>query len=96
MASLLLMLSSNRIEMKDKKNGSTTQCRHKGALEEGIVAGGRLRARGVLSKLKETLVIEDEKTGIDIPIRHLVNLSGGSPRMLGTWWGKDGRRFQNC
>ncbi len=79
--------AATEVEMKDKKERvNDAVAATKAALEEGIVAGGGvalLRARGVLSKLKETLTVEDEKTGIDIlykalgePIRWIAKNAG--------------------
>jgi len=79
--------AATEVEMKDKKERvNDAVAATKAALEEGIVAGGGvalLRARNVLTKLKETLVVEDEKTGIDIlykalgePIRWIAKNAG--------------------
>lgn len=62
--------AATEVEMKDKKERVLDAvAATKAALEEGIVAGGGvtlLRARTALLKFKDTLTVEDEKTGIDI------------------------------
>jgi chaperonin GroEL len=62
--------AATEIEMKERKERvNDAVAATKAALEEGIVPGGGvtlLRARQVLPKIKESLKIEDEKTGIDI------------------------------
>ncbi|RJQ35889.1 chaperonin GroEL [Candidatus Microgenomates bacterium] len=67
--------AATEIEMKDKKERvNDAVAATKAALEEGIVPGGGtalLQARKVLLKLKETLTVEDEKTGLDILYRSL-------------------------
>jgi chaperonin GroEL len=79
--------AATEVEMKDKKERvNDAVAATKAALEEGIVAGGGvalLRARGVLLKLKDTFIVEDEKTGIDIlykslgePIRWIAKNAG--------------------
>lgn len=79
--------AATEIEMKDKKERvNDAVAATKAALEEGIVPGGGvalLRARQVLSKLKDTLTMDDEKTGIEIlykalaePIRGIAKNAG--------------------
>jgi len=79
--------AATEVEMKDKKERvNDAVAATKAALEEGIVAGGGvalLRVRPALLKLKETLTVEDEKTGIDIlykalgePIRWIAKNAG--------------------
>jgi len=79
--------AATEVEMKDKKERVLDAvAATKAAIEEGIVAGGGvtlLRARTALLKLKETLTIEDEKTGIDIlykalgePVRWIAKNAG--------------------
>lgn len=79
--------AATEVEMKDKKERVLDAvAATKAAIEEGIVAGGGvtlLRARAALLKLKETLLVEDEKTGIDIlykalgePVRWIAKNSG--------------------
>ncbi len=67
--------AATEVEMKDKKERVLDAvAATKAALEEGIVAGGGvtlLRARTALNKLKDTLTVEDEKTGIDILYKSL-------------------------
>jgi len=62
--------AATEIEMKDKKERvNDAVAATKAALEEGIVAGGGvtlLRARLVLSKLKDSMSVIDEKVGVDI------------------------------
>ncbi len=62
--------AATEIEMKDKKERvNDAVSATKAALEEGIVPGGGvalLKARRVLSKLKTTLTLDDEKVGVDI------------------------------
>ena len=79
--------AATEVEMKDKKERVLDAvAATKAAIEEGIVAGGGvtlLRARTALLKLKETLNVEDEKTGIDIlykalgePVRWIAKNAG--------------------
>ena len=79
--------AATEVELKDKKERvNDAVAATKAALEEGIVPGGGvtlLRARGALLKLKTTLTIEDEKTGIDIlykalgePVRWIAKNAG--------------------
>ncbi len=79
--------AATEVELKDKKERvNDAVSATKAALEEGIVAGGGvalLRARTALLKLKETLSVEDEKTGIDIlykalgePVRWIAKNAG--------------------
>ena len=79
--------AATEVEMKDKKERVLDAvAATKAAIEEGIVAGGGvtlLRARAALLKLKETLMVEDEKTGIDIlykalgePVRWIAKNAG--------------------
>jgi len=69
--------AATEVEMKDKKERvNDAVAATKAALEEGIVPGGGvtlLRARNVLLKIKETLSVEDEKTGIDILYKALAD-----------------------
>ncbi len=79
--------AATEVELKDKKERvNDAVSATKAALEEGIVAGGGvtlLRARAALLKLKDTLKVDDEKTGIDIlykalgePIRWIAKNAG--------------------
>lgn len=79
--------AATEVELKDKKERvNDAVSATKAALEEGIVAGGGvtlLRARAALMKLKDTLKVDDEKTGIDIlykalgePIRWIAKNAG--------------------
>ena len=79
--------AATEVEMKDKKERVLDAvAATKAAIEEGIVAGGGvtlLRARTALLKLKETLTVEDEKTGLDIlytalgePVRWIAKNAG--------------------
>jgi len=79
--------AATEVELKDKKERvNDAVAATKAAIEEGIVPGGGvalLRARQGLLKLKETLSVEDEKTGIDIlynalgePIRWIAKNAG--------------------
>ncbi|MFH0749975.1 MAG: chaperonin GroEL [Candidatus Gottesmanbacteria bacterium] len=79
--------AATEVELKDKKERvNDAVAATKAALEEGIVAGGGvtlLRARVALLKLKEMLMVEDEKTGIDIlykalgePVRWIAKNAG--------------------
>ena len=71
-------------EKKERVNDAVAAT--KAAIEEGIVPGGGvalLRARATLLKLRETLSMADEKTGVDIvyqslgePIRWIARNSG--------------------
>lgn len=62
--------AATEIEMKDKKERvNDAVAATKAALEEGIVPGGGvtlLKARMVLLDLKKKLLIDDEKTGVEI------------------------------
>ncbi len=62
--------AATEVELKDRKERvNDAVAATKAALEEGIVPGGGvalLRARNVLIELKESLTVEDEKTGVDI------------------------------
>jgi len=79
--------AATEVELKDKKERvNDAVAATKAALEEGIVPGGGvalLRARQSLLKLKNTLTIADEKTGVDIlyhalgePIRWIAKNAG--------------------
>lgn len=79
--------AATEVEMKDKKERvNDAVAATKAALEEGIVAGGGvtlLRARAVLPKLRDSLTMDDEKTGVDIlyhslgePIRWIAKNAG--------------------
>jgi len=71
-------------ERKERVNDAVAAT--KAALQEGIVPGGGvslIRARAVLPKIKESLKLEDEKTGIEIlynalaePLRWIVKNAG--------------------
>ncbi|MBI5449313.1 chaperonin GroEL [Candidatus Gottesmanbacteria bacterium] len=62
--------AATEVELKDKKERvNDAVAATKAALEEGIVPGGGvalLRARLVLPKLRDSLTVPDEKTGVDI------------------------------
>jgi len=79
--------AATEVELKDKKERvNDAVSATKAALEEGIVAGGGvalLRARAALSKVRESLTLEDEKTGVDIlfqalgePVRWIAKNAG--------------------
>lgn len=79
--------AATEVELKDKKERvNDAVAATKAALEEGIVAGGGvalLRARSVLSAVRESLLTDDEKTGVDIlytalgePIRWIAKNAG--------------------
>ncbi len=79
--------AATEVELKDKKERvNDAVAATKAALEEGIVAGGGvalLKARAVLSKVRETVGTDDEKTGIDIlykalgePVRWIAKNAG--------------------
>ncbi len=79
--------AATEIELKDKKERvNDAVAATKAALEEGIVPGGGvalLRARMALPKLRESLTVADEKTGVDIlyqalgdPIRWIAKNAG--------------------
>ncbi len=68
--------AATEVEMKEKKERvNDAVAATKAALEEGIVAGGGvtlLQARKTLEKLKGTLALDEEKTGVDIVYKALV------------------------
>lgn len=68
--------AATEIEMKEKKERvNDAVAATKAALEEGIVAGGGvalLRARKVLEALKSKMEFDEEKTGVDIVYKALV------------------------
>lgn len=79
--------AATEIELKDKKERvNDAVAATKAALEEGIVPGGGvslIKARQVLVKMRETLTVQDEKTGVDIlyqalgePIRWIAKNAG--------------------
>lgn len=79
--------AATEIELKDKKERvNDAVAATKAAIEEGIVPGGGvalIRARSVLTKLRQTLTNEDERTGVDIlydalsqPLRWIVSNAG--------------------
>ena len=79
--------AATEVELKDKKERVIDAvAATKAALEEGIVAGGGvtlLRARSALKALRDTLTVQDEKTGIDIlyqalsePVRWIAKTAG--------------------
>ncbi len=79
--------AATEVELKDKKERvNDAVSATKAALEEGIIAGGGvslLKARKALLKLKDTLTIDDEKTGVDIlytalaePVRWIAKNAG--------------------
>lgn len=79
--------AATEIELKEKKERvNDAVAATKAALEEGIVPGGGvtlLRARATLPKLRDSLTIADEKTGVDIlyhalgePVRWIAKNSG--------------------
>lgn len=82
--------AATEVEMKEKKERvNDAVAATKAALEEGIVAGGAttyLQARKMLLKFRDSLELEEEKTGADIiyralgePIRMLAINSGMDP-----------------
>lgn len=79
--------AATEIELKEiKERVIDAVAATKAAVEEGIVAGGGvalLRARNSLSKIKENLTFDDEKTGVEIvyqalsePVRGIVKNAG--------------------
>lgn len=79
--------AATEVELKDKKERvNDAVAATKAALEEGIVAGGGvalLRARAVLAKVRESVMTDDEKTGVDIlykalgePVRWIAKNAG--------------------
>lgn len=79
--------AATEVELKDKKERvNDAVAATKAALEEGIVPGGGvslIKARQVLVKMRETLTVQDEKTGVDIlyqalgePIRWIAKNAG--------------------
>ena len=79
--------AATEVELKDKKERVIDAvAATKAALEEGIVPGGGvalLRARSALKALRDTLTVQDEKTGIDIlyqalsePVRWIAKNAG--------------------
>ncbi|OGH22019.1 MAG: chaperonin GroL [Candidatus Levybacteria bacterium RIFCSPHIGHO2_12_FULL_38_12] len=79
--------AATEIELKDKKERvNDAVAATKAALEEGIVPGGGvalLKARQVLSALKNSLATDDEKTGVDILYRALSEPIRGIARNAG-------------
>ncbi len=82
--------AATEVEMKEKKERvNDAVAATKAALEEGIVAGGGttyLQARAGLIKLRETMMFDEEKIGVDVvyqalaePIRMLAINSGMEP-----------------
>lgn len=82
--------AASEVEMKERKERvNDAVAATKAALEEGIVAGGGvtlLQARKALLKLKDSMKMEEEKTGVDIiyralaePIRMIAANSGVEP-----------------
>jgi len=85
--------AATEIEMKEKKERVIDAvAATKAALEEGIVPGGGvtlLKARVPLLKLKETLIIPDQKLGVDIlyqalgePTKWIVKNAGEDPGLI--------------
>ena len=79
--------AATEVEMKEKKERvNDAVAATKAALEEGIVPGGGvtlLKARQVLTSLRDKLTVEDQKLGVDIlytaleqPIRWIVKNAG--------------------
>ncbi len=79
--------AATEVELKDKKERvNDAVAATKAALEEGIVPGGGvayLRARNVLTKIRDSVVSTDEKVGIDIlyaalgePVRWIAKNAG--------------------
>jgi chaperonin GroEL len=62
--------AASEVEMKEKKERvNDAVAATKAALEEGVVAGGGvtlLQARKALVKVRETMKLDEEKTGVDI------------------------------
>ncbi|HVZ67004.1 MAG TPA: chaperonin GroEL, partial [Patescibacteria group bacterium] len=86
-AAVINVGAATEIEMKEKKERVIDAvAATKAAIEEGVVPGGGvtlLRARKGLAKLKATLTVEDQKTGVDIlyqalgePIKWIVKNAG--------------------
>jgi len=79
--------AATEIELKDKKERvNDAVAATKAALEEGIVPGGGvtlLKARQVLPKLKESLTVDDEKTGVDILYKALAEPVRGIAKNAG-------------
>lgn len=85
--------AATEVEMKEKKERVIDAvAATKAALEEGIVPGGGvslLRARRVLSKLKDSMKLDDEKVGVDIlhdalaePIRWIAKNAGANDALV--------------
>lgn len=85
--------AATEVEMKEKKERVIDAvAATKAALEEGIVPGGGvtlLRARKVLPKVKDSLKIDDEKTGVEIlyealgePIRWIAKNAGANDALV--------------
>jgi chaperonin GroEL len=92
-AAIINVGAATEIEMKEKKERVIDAvAATKAAIEEGVVPGGGvtlLRARSVLSKLKETLKVDDQKRGVDIlyqalaePVRWIVKNAGEEPGVI--------------
>ena len=67
--------AATEVELKEKKERvNDAVAATKAAIEEGIIPGGGvalIRARPVLAKVRESLAMADEKTGVDIMNRAL-------------------------
>ncbi|MDP2860708.1 MAG: chaperonin GroEL [bacterium] len=67
--------AATEVELKEKKERvNDAVAATKAAIEEGIIPGGGvalIRARPVLAKIRESLTMADEKTGVDIMNRAL-------------------------
>lgn len=85
--------AATEVELKEKKERvNDAVAATKAALEEGIVPGGGvtlLRSRKVLLKLKESLTIADQKTGVEIlynalsePIKWIVKNAGENEALV--------------
>lgn len=82
--------AASEVEMKEKKERvNDAVAATKAALEEGIVAGGGvtlLQARKALAKVRESMKLDEEKTGVDIvynalaePIKKIAENCGVNP-----------------
>jgi chaperonin GroEL len=79
--------AATEVELKEiKERVIDAVAATKAAAEEGIVAGGGvalLRARAALAKVKDSLKVDDEKTGVDIVYQSLAEPMRGIARNAG-------------
>ncbi len=92
-AAVVSVGAATELEMKEKKERVIDAvAATKAAIEEGVVPGGGVtlvRAREALSKLRESLKVEDQKRGVDIlyqalaePTRWIVKNAGEEPGIV--------------